>query len=44
MHKAFYGPNSFFIVFRDITKDRLFRLPTQRRDAYMKFFDDPFLK
>ena len=39
-----FGPNSFFVVFRDITSFGSFRLPTHRRDAHMNFFDDPFLK
>ena len=39
IHLTLYGPNSFLVVFRDITyKMGFFRLPTHRRDAHRKFF------
>ena len=33
-----YCLNSFFHRFRDIDKDKFFRLPTHSRDAHRKFF------
>ena len=34
-----YGPNSFFVVFRDIDQDSFFFcLPSDRSDAHRKFF------
>ena len=39
---TFYSLNFFFLVFRDIAQNRLFRLPTHSRDAHKKISDGPF--
>ena len=41
---SLYGPNNFlFVVFVIQPKIGSFRLPTHRRDAHLKFVDDPLI-
>ena len=44
LYLTLYGPNSFFSSFFVFLRRFSFRLQAHRRDAYTKFFDDPFFK